>query len=170
MFYFISVFILCGKQKDVEFRLFEARVKIGYVNGTMILFYISVGLILVVFAKMKMCLIPKQNVCFTVLVTKVKFQFSLNCNSVLVSSSLLILYLDHTTTNFVSESVDHKYDELGSSTLAPIAPSDRGAELTFAETGRYTVFMMAENNAFIQLDGNRIPTFQLRYNLTTLQT
>lgn len=86
-----------------------------------------------------------------------------------MSSSLLILQLDHTMTNFVSESIDHKY-EFGSSTLAPIAPSDRGAELTFAETGRYTVFMMAENNAFIQLDGNRIPTFQLRYNLTTLQT
>jgi len=46
--------------------------------------------------------------------------------------------------------------------LAPIAPNDRGAELTFSESGHYTVFMMAENNAFIQLDGNRIPTFQLR--------
>jgi len=51
--------------------------------------------------------------------------------------------------------------------LAPIAPSDRGAELTFSESGHYTVFMMAENNAFIQLDGNRIPTFQLRYYLAT---
>lgn len=52
--------------------------------------------------------------------------------------------------------------EFGTSTLAPIAPNDRGAELTFAESGYYTVFMMAKNNAFIQLDGNRIPTFQLR--------
>lgn len=68
-------------------------------------------------------------------------------------------------TYYVSGSINHKY-EFGSSTLAPIAPSDRGAELTFAETGHYTVFMMAENNAFIQLDGNRIPTFQLRYNFT----
>lgn len=70
-------------------------------------------------------------------------------------------FLDHNNTYFVSEPVEQKY-EYGSSTLAPIAPSDRGAELTFSESGYYTVFMMAENNAFIQLDGNRIPTFQLR--------
>lgn len=63
--------------------------------------------------------------------------------------------------NTASESEDQSY-EYGSSTMAPIAPNDRGAELTFAETGHLTVFMMAKNNAFIQLDGNRIPTFQLR--------
>lgn len=62
----------------------------------------------------------------------------------------------------MSGSVNQKY-ELASSTLAPIALNDRGAELTFAESGYYTVFMMTKNNAFIQLDGNRIPTFQLRY-------
>lgn len=68
-------------------------------------------------------------------------------------------FLDNNT---VSGSDNQNY-EYGSSTLAPIAPNDRGAELTFAETGHFTVFMMAKNNAFIQLDGNRIPTFQLRF-------
>lgn len=40
--------------------------------------------------------------------------------------------------------------------------SDRGVELTFAESGNGTVFMMVRGNAFIQLDGEAIPTFQLR--------
>ncbi|XP_046663141.1 neurexin-4 isoform X3 [Homalodisca vitripennis] len=44
----------------------------------------------------------------------------------------------------------------------PVPLEHRGIELTFAETGHHKVFMMAKNNAFIQLDGNRIPTFQLR--------
>nr|XP_018912970.1 PREDICTED: neurexin-3 isoform X1 [Bemisia tabaci]XP_018912971.1 PREDICTED: neurexin-3 isoform X1 [Bemisia tabaci]XP_018912972.1 PREDICTED: neurexin-3 isoform X1 [Bemisia tabaci] len=49
------------------------------------------------------------------------------------------------------------------STVKPLVPlQDRGAELTFYETGDQKVFMMAKSNAFIQLDGNRIPTFQLR--------
>lgn len=39
---------------------------------------------------------------------------------------------------------------------------DRGVELTFAETGHIKVFMMVRGNAFIQLDGDAIPTFQLR--------
>lgn len=39
---------------------------------------------------------------------------------------------------------------------------DRGVELTFAETGHVKVFMMVRSNAFIQLDGEAIPTFQLR--------
>ncbi|XP_065204178.1 axotactin isoform X2 [Planococcus citri] len=43
-----------------------------------------------------------------------------------------------------------------------VAPADRGVELTFAETGKITVFMMVRGNAFIQLDGEAIPTFQLR--------
>uniref|UniRef100_A0A8D8Y5X7 Contactin-associated protein-like 2 n=1 Tax=Cacopsylla melanoneura TaxID=428564 RepID=A0A8D8Y5X7_9HEMI len=46
--------------------------------------------------------------------------------------------------------------------LLPVPVGARGIELTFAETGRQTTFMMAQTNAFIQLDGNRIPTFQLR--------
>lgn len=39
---------------------------------------------------------------------------------------------------------------------------DRGIQLTFAETGEIKVFMMVRGNAFIQLDGEAIPTFQLR--------
>lgn len=39
---------------------------------------------------------------------------------------------------------------------------NRGVELTFAETGNIKVFMMVRGNAFIQLDGEAIPTFQLR--------
>lgn len=49
-----------------------------------------------------------------------------------------------------------------SSMRPPVPLEHRGVELTFPETGHHKVFMMAENNAFIQLDGNRIPTFQLR--------
>ncbi|XP_075225876.1 axotactin isoform X2 [Lycorma delicatula] len=47
-------------------------------------------------------------------------------------------------------------------TIPSVPASERGIELTFPETGRHKVFMMAKSNAFIQLDGNRIPTFQLR--------
>jgi hypothetical protein len=44
----------------------------------------------------------------------------------------------------------------------PVPIDKRGEELTFAETGHHKVFMFAKSNTFIQLDGNRIPTFQLR--------
>jgi hypothetical protein len=44
----------------------------------------------------------------------------------------------------------------------PVPLDKRGEELTFEETGHYKVFMFAKSNTFIQLDGNRIPTFQLR--------
>jgi len=44
----------------------------------------------------------------------------------------------------------------------PVPLDKRGEELTFAETGHHRVFMFAKSNTFIQLDGNRIPTFQLR--------
>nr|CAD7256084.1 unnamed protein product [Timema shepardi] len=47
-------------------------------------------------------------------------------------------------------------------TKAPVPLAERGEELTFAETGHHKVFMFAHSNTFIQLDGNRIPTFQLR--------
>ncbi len=39
----------------------------------------------------------------------------------------------------------------------------RGAELTFRETGHAKQFMFAENNTFIQIDGSTIQTFQLRF-------
>jgi len=47
-------------------------------------------------------------------------------------------------------------------TESPLPDSERGKELTFAETGHQKVFMMARPDAFIQVDDHRIPTFQLR--------
>lgn len=47
-------------------------------------------------------------------------------------------------------------------TPPPVPLDKRGEELTFEETGHHKVFMFAKSNTFIQLDGNRIPTFQLR--------
>lgn len=44
----------------------------------------------------------------------------------------------------------------------PVPEEIRGPELTFKETGQHKVFMMAKNNAFIQLDGNQTANFQLR--------
>ena len=64
------------------------------------------------------------------------------------------------------KTVGQRQDTLSSSVPAPTptpVPRDkRGEELTFAETGHHRVFMFAKSNTFIQLDGNRIPTFQLR--------
>lgn len=142
----------------MELRLCLVRVKIGYTNGIMILFCTNVGRTQMVFVKVKICLIPKRSVYIIVLVVKVKF----TCFTCVHGHLTFKFLVDHNNTYFVSGYVDHQFYEFGSSTLAPIAPDDRGAELTFAETGYYTVFMMAKNNAFIQLDGNRIPTFQLR--------
>jgi hypothetical protein len=53
-------------------------------------------------------------------------------------------------------------DWVGKGARPPVPHDQRGEELTFPETGYQRVFMMAKSNAFIQLDGNRIPTFQLR--------
>ncbi|KAJ9577003.1 hypothetical protein L9F63_006440, partial [Diploptera punctata] len=47
-------------------------------------------------------------------------------------------------------------------TPPPVPLDKRGRELTFEETGHSKVFMFAKSNTFIQLDGNRIPSFQLR--------
>jgi hypothetical protein len=47
-------------------------------------------------------------------------------------------------------------------TLAPVPNDSRGPELTFAETGYDKTFMFAQNNTFIQMDGDLIQTFQLR--------
>lgn len=42
-------------------------------------------------------------------------------------------------------------------------PNDlRGSELTFEETGYEKTFLFADNNTFIQMDGDLIQTFQLR--------
>lgn len=39
----------------------------------------------------------------------------------------------------------------------------RGPQLTFQETGNQNTFMFAQSNTFIQIDGDMIQTFQLRY-------
>lgn len=48
-------------------------------------------------------------------------------------------------------------------TVAPIPRKNRGAELTFQETGKHKTFMFAQSNTFIQIDGDIIQTFQLRF-------
>uniref|UniRef100_A0A1A9W4Q6 BPTI/Kunitz inhibitor domain-containing protein n=1 Tax=Glossina brevipalpis TaxID=37001 RepID=A0A1A9W4Q6_9MUSC len=45
---------------------------------------------------------------------------------------------------------------------SPIPFEKRGPELTFAETGQEKTFVFAQNNTFIQIDGDIIQTFQLR--------
>lgn len=41
----------------------------------------------------------------------------------------------------------------------------RGPQLTFQETGNQNTFMFAQSNTFIQIDGDMIQTFQLRYSV-----
>lgn len=50
--------------------------------------------------------------------------------------------------------------------IPPIPPSDRDRYLTFAESGHHRTFMFAKNNTYIQLDGDIIQRFQLRYDMT----
>ncbi|XP_075160242.1 axotactin isoform X2 [Haematobia irritans] len=50
----------------------------------------------------------------------------------------------------------------GDSETSPVPFEQRGPELTFAETGQEKTFVFAENNTFIQIDGDIIQTFQLR--------
>ncbi|XP_018567332.1 contactin-associated protein-like 2 isoform X2 [Anoplophora glabripennis] len=47
-----------------------------------------------------------------------------------------------------------------SSTVVP--KEERGPQLTFQETGNQNIFMFAQSNTFIQIDGDIIQTFQLR--------
>lgn len=44
----------------------------------------------------------------------------------------------------------------------PVPTELRGSELTFEETGYEKTFLFADNNTFIQMDGDLIQTFQLR--------
>lgn len=46
--------------------------------------------------------------------------------------------------------------------IPPIPPSDRDRFLTFAESGHHQTFMFANDNTYIQLDGDIIQRFQLR--------
>lgn len=45
---------------------------------------------------------------------------------------------------------------------SPVPNELRGSELTFEETGHEKTFLFAQNNTFIQMDGDLIQTFQLR--------
>lgn len=77
-------------------------------------------------------------------------------------------YLESTTngpTSSVAPTYTHAapiYDAQGS-TINPVPYELRGSELTFEETGQEKTFMFAKNNTFIQMDGEIIQTFQLRY-------
>lgn len=82
----------------------------------------------------------------------------------------IILVLPPTTLSLTSTSfVSSKATTVNISTstyataIPPIPPSDRDRFLTFAETGHHTTFMFAKDNTFIQLDGDVIQRFQLRY-------
>lgn len=44
----------------------------------------------------------------------------------------------------------------------PVPNDLRGSELTFEETGHEKTFLFAQDNTFIQMDGDLIQTFQLR--------
>ena len=44
----------------------------------------------------------------------------------------------------------------------PVPNELRSSELTFEETGHEKTFLFAQNNTFIQMDGDLIQTFQLR--------
>jgi hypothetical protein len=65
-------------------------------------------------------------------------------------------------TSYEHRWVDGKWIKVGP-TKPPVPLTERGEELTFSETGHSKTFMFARNNAFIQLDSNQIPTFQLRW-------
>lgn len=47
--------------------------------------------------------------------------------------------------------------------MTPIPKEARGPELTFQETGHENTFKFAQSNTFIQIDGDIIQTFQLRF-------
>lgn len=51
----------------------------------------------------------------------------------------------------------------GGDGTTPVPIEQRGPELTFAETGQGKTFIFAKNNTFIQMDGDIIQTFQLRW-------
>lgn len=51
---------------------------------------------------------------------------------------------------------------IDNSTNNSVPLDSRGAELTFKETGYEKQFMFAQNNTFIQIDGDTIQRFQLR--------
>lgn len=85
---------------------------------------------------------------------------------ILVCSDTLPTYLKTTTK-------DPLVTEIPTSTISqtmisqipsdqPIPNELRGSELTFEESGHEKTFLFAQNNTFIQMDGDLIQTFQLR--------
>ncbi|TMW48106.1 hypothetical protein DOY81_006814 [Sarcophaga bullata] len=70
---------------------------------------------------------------------------------------------DHTTTESSLPQLPYTFSPAyGDSETSPVPFEQRGPELTFAETGKEKTFVFAENNTFIQIDGDIIQTFQLR--------
>lgn len=65
------------------------------------------------------------------------------------------------TTPTTVSAADHHNVTFPTSTT-PVPFEQRGSELTFEETGMERTFMFAQNNTFIQMDGDIIQTFQLR--------
>ena len=68
------------------------------------------------------------------------------------------------TPNNASATISPSEEPANEISLGPTAVplEERGSELTFNETGREKTFMFAQNNTFIQIDGDTIQTFQLR--------
>ena len=85
----------------------------------------------------------------------------------LIFQDTLPPYLRTQYKEFSSENrwVGGKWVKIGP-TKATVPISERGEELTFPDTGYQKTFMFARSNAFIQLDSNQIPTFQLRCGKT----
>lgn len=61
-----------------------------------------------------------------------------------------------------TERTDRVERDSGETSTLSIPTEQRGYELTFRETGQETTFLFAQNNTFIQMDGDVIQTFQLR--------
>ncbi|CAG9767385.1 unnamed protein product [Ceutorhynchus assimilis] len=58
--------------------------------------------------------------------------------------------------------LDKNNDTLAQNDSSVIPKEKRGPKLTFQETGTENIFMFAQSNTFIQIDGDIIQTFQLR--------
>jgi len=123
---------------------------------------------------MKIVLIPKWNACIFVLGA-----INVSSHSSHTFSSLLIIYNFFDLQDTLPPYLRTQYKEFSSEhrwvggkwvKVGPTKPSvpisERGEELTFPDTGYQKTFMFARGNAFIQLDSNQIPTFQLRCGKT----
>lgn len=86
------------------------------------------------------------------------------------------ILIDTLPTHLQTTTKDPLIGELQSTTTNPptisIVPPDEptshdtdggGSDITFDESGHEKTFLFAKNNTFIQMDGELISTFQLRY-------